>query len=271
MQLLPPGTIIAFFHALINPVLKFYIDWNSVSFSAVSFILTGVNDSVSTSLSADGSRHVTDDVINACTHLAGAVFALLGSVMLIVKASMAAKPWHIVGFSIYGISLVFLLIASTLHHGVKLSPRNNYVFRVMDYSGIFLLIAGTMTPICMTILRSPIGWSVLSTAWVVAIIGITLKGAIPTLPKWVTNTLTLAMGWLPIVLAIPLFQATGLIGLSWVVGGGLLYTIGAVLFAIEKPNPVPGRFGFHEIWHLFVLGGMVLHFIFLYQYVLPSP
>lgn len=220
-------------------------------------------------LSKDGSRHVTDEKINTCTHLAAAVFALLGAVMLIAKAGLQGKPLHVVSFSIYGFSLVFMFIASVLHHGVNSGRRLEGFLVVLDYSAIFLLIAGTITPVSLVVLHGVFGWSLFGVAWALAIGGIVLKAVFPAVDKWITSTLYLAMGWLGVLAAVPVYRQLGWMPLLFLALGGILYSAGAFVFSLEKPNPLPGRFGFHEIWHLFVISGAASHFVFLYFFVLP--
>ncbi|MBW2263127.1 MAG: hemolysin III family protein [Deltaproteobacteria bacterium] len=219
----------------------------------------------------DLSPNVTDERFNTASHMAGAIFALLGTVLLIVYSSVAAKPWHIVSFSIYGFSLVALFLASTLHHGVKASARIKDILRAIDYFAIYLLIAGTITPVCLVVLRGPLGWSVFGVAWAVGFAGIVLKAVIRDLPKWISMTLYITMGWLGVVVGYPLFKALSWPGVGLMIAGGLFYTVGAFIFYIEKPNPLPGRFGFHEIWHIFVLLGALFHYVFMYVCVLPLP
>jgi hemolysin III len=201
--------------------------------------------------------------------MAASIFSLLGTVLLIVYSSTAAKPWHIVSFSIYGFSLVSLFLASTLHHGVTSSPRVEGLLRAVDYFAIYVLIAGTYTPICLVVLRGPLGWSVFGVCWAVGLAGIGLKAAIPSLPKWISLTLYSTMGWLGAAIALPVYRAVSLAGIGLILAGGVFYTVGAVIFSVEKPNPVPGRFGFHEIWHIFVILGALSHYAFMYAYVLP--
>jgi hemolysin III len=228
-----------------------------------------MNANATNQTSKDGSRHATDEQMNTCTHLAGAVFSLMGMVLLVVYAGIAGKPWHIVGFSIYGCSLISLFMASTLHHGVNASEKAEDTLRSLDYAAIFLLIAGTMTPVCLTVLRGPLGWSLFGVAWAVAAAGIILKILFPNIPKSITNTLYFTMGWLGIFTAWPVYRNFSWQGLSILALGGIIYSAGAVVFAIEKPNPLPGKFGFHEIWHLFVMTAAVTHFIFMWLYILP--
>lgn len=221
-------------------------------------------------LSRDGSKHVTNEVVNTVSHLAAACFALLGSVLLIAKAAAQEKPWSIVAFSVYGLSLVSLFTFSTLHHGLNGSPRTNRLFRTFDYTSIFALIGGTVTPISLILYRNIYGWSVLSVVWAIAALGITLRAVHHALPKHITNTLFIVLGWLPAVLVLVGGTSLPVGALALLGSGGLLYSGGFVLFVIEKPNPKPGVFGFHEIWHVVVALAALSHFLFMYIYVLPK-
>ena len=226
---------------------------------------------MSNRLSKDGSTHITDEVFNTCSHLAGAILALLGVVMIIVYSCISHKPWHVVGFAIYGFSLCGLFTASTLHHGVRASASTERILRTLDYSAIFLLIAGTMTPICLTLLRSPLGWCLLGVTWSIAVCGTVLVSVFPSVPKWITNTLYISMGWLGLATAWPVFKRLSWPGLSLLVAGGIIYTIGALIYAAERPNPFPGKFGFHEIWHIFVIAATLILFLFMCFCILPLP
>lgn len=220
-------------------------------------------------LSKDGSIHVTDEVINTVTHMTGAIFSLLGTVLLIVLSAEQGKPWHIVSFSIYGFSLIFLFLASSFHHGLQLSKKINELFRQFDYFAIYILIAGTYTPLCLIMNRTPWGWSIFGVVWLLAAIGITIKAVFPDIPGWVSHTLYISMGWAGAVLIVRSIPLLGTLGSVLILSGGILYTLGAGIYYIEKPNPVPGKFGFHEIWHLFVLAAAALHLLFMYIVVLP--
>lgn len=224
---------------------------------------------LSTPLSRDGSIHVTDERVNTVTHLAASCFALVGSALLIAQAGAQGDAWKIVGFSVYAFSVLMLFVSSTLHHGVDKGPRVNEVLRTLDYDSVFLLIAGSVTPLVLVLFRNTYGWAVLGAVWVIAAIGIVLRSVLRTLPKYVTNTLYIALGWMPVLLAgagasLP-FGAYALMA-----AGGLVYSVGFVLFVVEKPNPVPGVFGFHEIWHVLVVIAAVLHYLLMYAYVLPA-
>ena len=220
--------------------------------------------------SIDGSAHVTDEKFNAASHLVAAFFALFAAVWLIVQSSLTGTAWHVVSFSIYGSSLFFLFLASTLHHSIFTSEKAIARLRNMDYIAIFLLIAGTFTPICLVTLRGPLGWTVLGVTWAAALTGIALKSFIPGFPKWITNTLYLSMGWGSLLLALPFRAALSSEAFYLLATGGVFYTVGAIIFALERPNPIPGKFGFHEIWHIFVILGAFTHAWMMIHYVLPG-
>ena len=220
-------------------------------------------------LSKDHSTNVTDEVFNAASHLAGALFALTGLVLLVVYAGVAGKPWHVVSFSIYGVSLVSLFLASALHHGVNASARIERVLWVIDHGAVFLLIAGSFTPVCLVLARGPLGWSVFGVTWFLAVIGIAIKSARPDIPSWVTSTIYVTMGWMAVLLAIPLMRTLHFDGTALFAVGGIAYSIGVVIYTLEKPNPVPGKFGFHEIWHICVLIAALCHYAVMYFYILP--
>jgi hemolysin III len=212
---------------------------------------------------------VTDERVNAVTHLAAAVFSLLGMVLLIVKASIAGNPWQIVSFSIYGLSLFCLFLFSALHHGINASPRVEQALRSLDYACVFFLIAGSLTPVCLVLVRGAVGWSVLGVVWTLCVAGIVLRLVFPGLPKWVTNTLYITLGWLAVCLGLPVLAATSWFGLALMAVGGILYSLGLVVYVVERPNILPGRFGFHELWHLLVMLGAAAHYAFVYCCILP--
>lgn len=220
-------------------------------------------------LSKDGSRHVTDEVINTITHLAAACFALLGGVLLVAQAISAGKITASIAFGIYALSLLTLFVFSTLHHGLNISARVENVMRTLDYTSIFVLIVGTTTPIAVIIYHNIFGWSVLAVVWAIAALGITLRAAYPELPKYITSTLFIVMGWLPALLILFGGVALPIGAFTLLIIGGLIYSGGLVLFALERPNPIPGKFGFHEIWHIMVVVAALCHYLFMYIYVLP--
>jgi hemolysin III len=221
-------------------------------------------------LSKDGSIHVTNEIINSITHLAGSIFSILGVAILIVKSSVINNPWYIVSFSIYGASLILLFLASTLHHAIDSTAKIMKLLKLADYLAIFPLIAGTFTPICLVLLRDPFGWTVLGVIWGIAIIGMVIKAIFKNIPKWVTNTFYICMGWIGGVLTVPFYQQTGLLGFGLLLSGAFFYTLGFIIYNIEKPNPLPGIFGFHEIWHILVMLGALSHYLMMYFCVLSK-
>lgn len=219
--------------------------------------------------SRDDSIYKTDEVVNTSTHLAAACFALLGGVLLVAQAAIAGKVTATIAFSIYSLSLLSLFVFSTLHHGLNARERVSHVMRTFDYLSIFVLIAGTTTPIALLIYHNLFGWSVLAVVWFITAIGITLRAVYKTLPKYITSTLFIVLGWLPAILVFFGGVTLPIGGLMLLMAGGLIYSAGLVLFALEWPNPIPGKFGFHEIWHIMVVIAALCHYIFMYSYVLP--
>ena len=220
-------------------------------------------------LSRDGSVHVTDERFNTVSHLFATCFAIAGAALLIVQAAEQRDAWKLVGFSVYGLSVVTLFVSSTLHHGIDGGPRVNEVLRTLDYDSVFLLIAGSTTPMVLVLFRTTYGWTVLGAVWGIAAAGIVARSILRQLPKYVTNTLYIALGWMPVLLVGSGASVPGG-ALLLMAAGGLLYSAGFVVFVIERPNPWPGVFGFHEIWHLVVVVAAVLHYLLMYFYVLPA-
>ena len=221
-------------------------------------------------LSRDGSVHVTDEVINSISHLAAAMMSVLGLVLLVVQSG--GNPWKIVAFSVYGTSLVNLFVCSTLHHSINSTERAEARLRLLDYAAIYPLIAGTFTPFCLVVLHdTPIGWAFFGVAWGLALLGIAMTAVlgVERIPRWLSMTLYITLGWLGVFMACWLVPALGLAGLSVFVMGGIFYTAGGYVYVTEVPNPYPGRFGFHEIWHIAVILGAGFHYACMYFFVLP--
>lgn len=219
--------------------------------------------------SRDGSVHVTDERFNTLSHLVGACLAVLGTALLVTQASVQGDPWKIVGLAIYGASLITLFSASALHHGLDRGERVNDVLRTLDYTSVFLLIAGTVTPLVLVLYRNPYGWAVLGTVWAIAVAGIVVRSVWRALPKAVTNTLYIALGWMPVAL-VGSGASLPVGALALMAAGGMVYSVGFVIFVVERPNPWPGIFGFHELWHLLVMIAAALHFALMWFYVLPA-
>lgn len=197
--------------------------------------------------SRDLSVHVTDERFNTISHMFGACLALAGSALLVAQAGERGDPWSIVGFSVYGLSLISLFVASALHHGIDHSPLVNDILRTLDYTSVFFLIAGTVTPLVLVLFRNTYGWTVFGVVWAIAVLGIVMRSVWRDLPKWVTNTLYISLGWLTVLLigADPSALSPG--GMALLAAGGIVYSIGFVVYVIERPNLRPEVFGFHEL------------------------
>jgi hemolysin III len=207
------------------------------------------------------------DPVSGLTHFIGFLLSLAALVLLVTYASYQGTTWHIVAFAIFGISLILLYGASSMYHLLPLSPRGTSILRRIDHVMIFVLIAGTYTPVCLIPLRGVWGWSLFGIIWSMAIAGIFQALFWIHAPRWFSTLLYLVMGWIVIIAFYPLVQSIPFGGIMWFVLGGLCYTGGALIYALKRPNPVPGIFGFHEIWHLFVMAGSFCHFWAIFYYV----
>lgn len=205
--------------------------------------------------------------VNGLTHLAGSLLSLVGLVVLVGDAAERGSARHMVSFAVFGASLVLLYTASALYHLLSPPVARLQLLKRVDHMMIFVLIAGTYTPICLIALRGAWGWSLLAVAWGIAIAGIAMKALWLHAPRWLSTSIYLGMGWVVVVAAVPLVRALPAGALSWLAAGGLLYTVGAVIYGTRRPDFVPGRFGFHELFHLFVLAGSFSHYWLMLRYV----
>jgi hemolysin III len=194
-----------------------------------------------------------EEIANAITHGIGALLAVAALVVLIVMAAIHGSVWHIVSFSIFGATLVLLYFASTLYHSLT-HAKAKRVFHKFDHISIYLLIAGTYTPFCLTPLRGWIGWTVLGVVWSCAILGAVLKAISVGKRIKLSTVLYILMGWVILVAIQPLYKTMPFNGFLFLVAGGISYTIGTIFFI---RNQVKYN---HSVWHVFVLGGSVLHF-----------
>jgi len=201
-----------------------------------------------------------EEIANSITHGIGALLGIAALVLLLVFASRYGDAWRIVSFSIYGSTLIFLYTASTLYHSFR-QERLKRIFRILDHSSIYLLIAGTYTPVVLVSLRGPWGWSLFGIVWAMTIGGIITKVALTGRFKFLSTLFYIAMGWIVVIAIKPLLYAapTGLI--IWLIIGGLSYTFGTIFYA-WKGMPYN-----HAVWHLFVLGGSISHFFGIFFYL----
>lgn len=205
---------------------------------------------------------------SAGTHFFGFLAVIPIFAVLMELSRQEATVWHTTGFLIFGISLLLLYGASTIYHTFTLAPDKTMLLRKIDHMMIFVLIAGTYTPICLVSLHGAWGWTLLVLIWVFAIGGICLKIFWMNAPRWLSTLIYVVMGWLAVIAFVPLEQAVSWKGIGLLLAGGLAYTVGAVIYAIKKPNFSWKYFGFHEIFHVFVLLGSSLHIAFMFLYVL---
>lgn len=208
---------------------------------------------------------------SAITHFIGAVCSVLAATPLLLKSYRDTGNFSLtfLSLAIFIVSMILLYAASTTYHTLDISPKVNKVLRKIDHMMIFILIAGTYTPVCMVVLGDRTGWMLLALVWSIAIVGITIKACWITCPKWFSSILYIAMGWVCILAFTKIVQALPSAAFGWLLAGGIIYTVGGVIYALKLPifNSRHQNFGSHEIFHLFVMGGSLCHYIMMYQFV----
>jgi hemolysin III len=196
---------------------------------------------------------------NGLSHLGGAVAAFFGQIALLVLGWSGTTK--VVSVVVYSLSLMAMFSASAAYHLARVKPRALEILRKLDHSAIFLLIAGTYTPFCLIAFSGFFRWGLLAIIWAIAVAGIVVKVFYVGAPRWLNAVIYVVMGWL-CVLAAPQMPSVLPVGaITWLVIGGVTYTLGAVVYATKLFNFVPGKFGFHEVWHIFVLLGALAHFV----------
>jgi hemolysin III len=208
------------------------------------------------------------DPFPAWSHWAGAVLSLAGLVVLLIAAG--GRPLHSAVFTIYGASMVLLYCASALAHSVRCSPRAARNFDRFDYIAIYLLIAGTYTPFCLITLRGPTGRALLIAVWLTAFVGIASLYVGSGKRHWPRVLTYVLMGWLSVFGAGGLLRALPKTAIAWMIAGGVVYTVGALVYVTHRPRLWPGRFDYHDLWHCMVLAGSACHFIVVLNYVAPA-
>lgn len=205
---------------------------------------------------------------SALTHFAAMLLTIFAAVPLLVKATISGGTEHI-AMAIFLISMVALYGASATYHTVNLTGKALSVFRKIDHMMIFVLIAGSYTPVCMLILDPSRGYRLLALVWGIALGGMLIKAIWITCPKWFSSLLYIAMGWVCVLVFSDLWNTLPKAAFLWLLVGGLIYTLGGVIYALKLPlfNAKHKNFGSHEIFHLFVMGGSFCHFIFMYFFV----
>ena len=202
------------------------------------------------------------ELLNSLTHGVAAALAIAALVVMIVFAAIEGQARHVTSVTLFGSMLVIMYMMSTLYHAFR-SPRVKKVFRILDHSAIFLLIAGTYTPFCLVTLQGAWGWTIFGIVWGLAALGVTFKAVFG--PRWeiLSTLLYLAMGWLIVIAIAPLWRAMPAGGLFWLFGGGVFYSVGIIFYAWDRPPYC------HAIWHLFVLAGSAAHVVAVMGWVIP--
>ena len=208
------------------------------------------------------SQTRNEELANVITHMIGVALGLAGGSALVMGAARHGDAWRTVSFSIYGVTLVILYLASVLYHGAR-SPRVKHVLRLFDHAAIYLLIAGTYTPFTLVSLRGSWGWTMFGLIWGLAITGILLNVFFFGRLGFASTVLYLLMGWLVVVAVKPVMDAVSVRGLVWLVAGGLSYTLGVVFYLWHR---LPFS---HTVWHFFVLAGSAFHYFAIFFYVMP--
>lgn len=188
---------------------------------------------------------------------------------LLMKAVRDSGHLHVSALAIFILSMIGLYAASTIYHTLDISPQINQMLRKIDHMMIFILIAGTYTPVCMIVLGDKTGWSLLTLVWGIAIVGILINALWITCPKWFSSLIYIAMGWVCVLAITKILNSMPKAGFLWLLAGGVIYTVGGIIYALKLPffNSRHKNFGSHEIFHLFVMGGSICHYVMMYRFV----
>jgi hemolysin III len=203
-----------------------------------------------------------EEIANSLTHGLGTALSIAGLTLLVAMASIFGDGFHVASAIVYGISLVLLYTASTLYHAIPF-PRARHALKILDHSSIYVLIAGTYTPFTLVTLREAGGWWLFGIIWGLAVLGIALEAAWVYRPKWLSAAVYVAMGWLVIFRIGDLSANLPPAGIALLVAGGVTYTLGTAFYVLKRVRYT------HAVWHVFVLGGSICHFLAVHLYVLP--
>lgn len=210
---------------------------------------------------------------SAITHFIGMLMAIFAAVPLLIKAANHPDRVHLVSLGIFIGSMILLYAASTSYHSLNISPRINKILKKVDHMMISVMIAGSYTPVCLIVLKGRTGYTLCALVWRIAILGILVKAFWINCPKWFSSALYIGMGWLCVLAFTQIINSLSPSAFGWLLAGGLIYTVGGVIYALKLPlfNSRHKYFGSHEIFHLFVMGGSICHFIVMYVYIAAMP
>jgi hemolysin III len=213
--------------------------------------------------------HHLREPVSGLSHLIAGALAVVGvAALMVVGRADTIKQLSLL---IYGLSLMMMLFSSAAYHLVNTQPERTLILRKLDHMAIYLLIAGTYTPYCVNQLTGLFRWGLLSIIWSLALVGIVTKMFIIHAPRWLSAGIYLLMGWLSVIMLRQLWIALPFGALGWLFLGGAFYTIGAFIYITKRMDFIPGVFGFHEVWHIFVILGSLSHFISILLYIAPIP
>ena len=215
------------------------------------------------------AEHIKDPG-SAITHFIGMLMAIFAAIPLLIKAAREPSRIYIIAITIYAVSLILLYAASTTYHTFNKSRKVNTILKKIDHMMISVLIAGSYTPICLLVLGGKTGLILLTIVWAFAIAGILIKAFWVFCPKWVSSLLYIGMGWTCVLAFTQLLNSLSPAAFGWLLAGGIIYTVGGVIYALKLPifNSKHKYFGSHEIFHLFVMAGSACHFVVMYAFVL---
>lgn len=215
--------------------------------------------------------HVKDPG-SAITHFIGMIAAIAAAIPLLMRASHSSFI-HVLAFSVFMLSMILLYAASTTYHTFDISPTINKRLKKLDHAMISVLIAGSYTPVCLIVLEPLMGYFLCALVWGIALAGIIIKMFWIYCPKWFSSVLYIAMGWLCVIAFKELLASLPQAAFVWLLAGGILYTIGGIIYALKLPifNSIHKNFGSHEIFHLFVMAGSFCHFMCMFLYVSNMP
>ena len=208
------------------------------------------------------------DPVSGLTHLFGVFMSIIALCLLVRYSAIRQNTWDIINFSIFGASLILLYSASSIYHLLSVPDKTIQILRRIDHSMIYVLIAGSYTPICLIALKGAWGWSIFGVIWFFAILGILVKNLWFDAPRWFSTAFYIIMGWTLIIAILPLSKVLSNGGMFWLFAGGAAYTIGGIIYGTKKPNIPFKHFSFHETFHIFVLLGSFCHFLLMFKYVL---